>query len=257
MMNEKQNEKQLGQNITTINLNGVNIQEKIREIQEAANITIFRPVEGESRIEKWIRIKMINYLRSHDPYTHRFMRIHHYTKSHLIHPILRFIQRRMRGYAIEEFTDIPAVPWNNHIRMFRWCWEKSLDDFWTKFVYCLPGRVNKEKHPTEQAYIDNIRKSRNTFQDKESHARRLLLINLWITEILEDTADREWLNMFMLRMYHELHKHYGGKVPYPGQQPLYDSGGPFNPNYFMAWNKEKLWVPDDKEVIGKINSEVL
>lgn len=240
------------------------IRAKLQEQLNFASQTVFRPIEGvkpEGRIGIWIRKKMINYLRDRDPFYKRFMRIHHRTKSKLLHPILRTFWHFLGDYAIKGFDDIPIQQHNNNVRMFAWCWEESLKDFWTKFVYNLPGRVNKEKFPTAEIYYKQICKSKDKFQDSDSHARRSLLWKIWVTEILEDTADREWLNFFMMRIYHTMHQHYtkqmpktifNGEIPRPGEYPMYTSGHMFNPGYFYEMSKYSLWKPPEDKDLGII-----
>jgi len=257
--------EKLEANILNYNTQSPNIQGQMRKIQDAANKTIFRPiVKKPGRFELWLKKKMVSYLNKRDPYYNRFMVIHHNNKTKILHrflrlglginlntwllnPVYAWFKRRMKDYLIKGLDDIPAEPHNNHLRIFYWCWLKSLDQFWTKFVYCLPGRVDKKRFPTEQIYLDSLKNSKMSFQDRDSHARRKLLIDLWMTEITEDTADREWLNMFLLNIYHQVHQYYGGKVPYPGDQPMYDSGGPHNPKYFLWWDSQKLWHPPESK----------
>ena len=69
-------------------------------------------------------------------------------------------------------------------------------------------------------------------------------MKILLTTILEDTFDREVLNYFLLRMWHEMNIYYKGKVPMPGEYPVYVSKFANNPVYFQTMKENyPVWEP--------------
>jgi len=193
--------------------------------------SIFRPItKKESKINKWIKKKMIEHLQKSSPEAKRWHWIHRIVKFRFMHPFLKFLGKFMGKYLIKGSQDIPAEKYNNHIRIFFDSWEKALKDMLIGIDCTLRHKSGPE-----------IEKYKKTIHTNPAYTARMLLLRLWLTEILEDTADREWLNFFMLRMYHEMHELYGGNVPDIGEFPHYLSLRDGDISYFMKHDRYPLW----------------
>ena len=201
-----------------------------QDIINALNEYIFRPIEG----------KNIHDMEDNKEYRKRFHIIHRVIKNSLIYPVLFFIEKRIGKYLVRKIDDIPEKWFNNHIRMFYHSFNKGLFDMW---IYKYRGLKSKRTGKTDGEYLnDFIFKKRNL-----SHWSRSMLINIWCTEVMEDTIDREWFNMSIMNLAHRMMEHYGvskkerDKVPKPGQFPVYKSMTASNPQYFINNTNEKTW----------------
>jgi hypothetical protein len=169
----------------------------------------------------------------------RFRLIHKTVKLGIVYKILNFIKKKLSHILIRNVDDMPNEWFNNHHRMFYNCWQVALKDMWTK-KYC-PNY--KQIHGSYEQLLSKV---------KNSHEGRKLLIDIWMTEIMEDTVDREWLNFFMLRLYHEMHDFYNGtgvptKVPKVGEYPIYFSLQDGDPIYFINNMYRKKYTPKVEE----------
>jgi hypothetical protein len=218
------------------------------ELNTAMRQTIFRPPKKENRLKEWARQKMTKWLIKEEYGKKRF-RIIHRIKLAFVHPLLKYIQFKFGKYMVQNLDDIPANWWNNHLRMFYWCFaDKGLEDMW-KYMhwYQNPGHFKKQGYNTPQEFFDNYILKHSGYN--LSHRHRQLLIKIWMTEVQEDTVDREWINMGVLHLAKECARHYGvaeeelKKIPEPGQFPIYLSTGPHSPNYFLRNRKDKVWYP--------------
>jgi len=247
-----------------------NIDPKTREIIGEQMVTlrsnIFRPgspKEIDSKIGQKIR-KFAIWL--HDMtfwQQRRFYTVHFIIKNKLLRPVFMFLLKFMNN-KIDD-VDIPRDWYNNHIRMFNWCMEESINDVWGIMIYqqhkikdlAATGKINM----TSEDWI-------NHGKDKApSYKMRQLARKIWVTEMLEDTVDREQCNFMMMRIAHEMMRHYGvnktemKKIPLPGQYPIYLAKGPYDPNYFLqgagfkVWNNEVEQDAKDKEKKDKGNDK--
>lgn len=187
----------------------------------------------------------------------RFNKIHTWLKQFFLYNIITLSSKIINKYLITKDDDIDRYSHNNHIRMFRWAWGESVKDIWRIYVYRqkkFKGKlnINKEGNTETSDDIVNNAISRN----RRSYMARQLAKDVFVTEMLEDTADREWCNYFVLRLTHEIMKFYGvggkarKKVPVPGEYPVYESQDKRHINYFMQFIEEPTWIhPDHKDLI--------
>jgi hypothetical protein len=188
--------------------------------------------------------RMIKYLNDTHPAKSRFMRIHVLVKAKLVFPGIKFLKWLLREYLVKDLNSIPNTWYNAHHRMFYWCWDRALEDEWRLHYYDTNPDNPKSKGLTSDEFYDKVRKT------NKSHIFRMNIIQIWMTEMLEDTVDREWCNFFVMRMTHEMMKFYGvseaemKKVPMPGEFPIYKCGIQINPPYFMMNRHRRNWNPE-------------
>lgn len=107
---------------------------------------------------------------------------------------------------------------------------------------------HKQKYGTCERYLNDYIVNGKY---RASHKYRLFLLKLWITEVMEDTIDREWFNMAALNLAHEMMRFYNvseeerKKVPQPGEFPTFTSGIELHPKYFVEnMNRPVYQNPD-------------
>lgn len=204
--------------------------------------TIFRPPQPRTKgLKLWLE-KKISGDNTLDLQMRRFNRVHTITKNWMFKPVMKLLRLIMGRYAINSLDDIPLKPWNNHARMFYHCWQEALiDDFagvpfnnetgWW-FARPFKNRFYFKDYLTQSGYW--------------SYENRKDFINLWMTEILEDTFDRNWLDYMMIRLYWTMHEHYNGNVPKLGEYPKYTGRICNNKQYFDKFVGKEVWIPKDK-----------
>ncbi len=212
--------------------------------EEDYRLNIFRPVKGkpDGKVKKWIKKKMVAYLMGDNLFKKRFTQIHVVAKNKIFKVLMKRFVNVIGEHMVKGLDDIPAQWYNNHIRIFYNSWQNGLDDMFTELIYKL-DRPDVKGFENKEAYLAWLKNSRYW-----SHENRQTIINVWITEILEDTADREWLNFFMLRMWHDMNDFYKGNVPKPGDYPVYTSPTQHNREYFEENRNEPVWKPKARQV---------
>jgi hypothetical protein len=220
------------------------------KLKKAMNQSIFRPGKKDNWLKERIRRFMVGWLKKNDYRQNRFHVIHHVVKTGIVHKILKFISWKMRKYIIKDINDIPKEWWNNHLRMFYWSFaDKGLYDMWLKMFYVQGYNKFKDQYKDQQDFVDRFI---NAPIMGLSHGHRKLLIDIWMTEMLEDTIDREWVNMSILRLTKAMCVHYGvsetelAKIPEPGKFPVYLSITQDNPEYYFRFMDTPVWqVPKE------------
>lgn len=230
----------------------VEVEGTKEEVQEAIGciqrMSIFRKFDPQTwwcnwnlkRAEK-MGIKAMNLRRNNMPGMKRHLRIHVLIKAKLVRFGMWAISKFLNKYLIKDFDDIPKVKHNNLLRIFYKSFEDGLDDMWRFLHWNLRGRPNihfNKKFKDADDFIEAIKDV-----DYWSHRRRLLFLRIWFTEILEDSADREWINNTILELYWNLNKFYKGDVPKPGEFPVFLSTSEKQVPYFMEVNRMNLWQP--------------
>ena len=234
------------------------IELKSQEEMNLANQSIFMPVvDKEGKFKLWVKRKMMDYLYNSSPQMKRYLRIHHWAKRKVFQNGIKIFRKIMNKYIIKKDEQIPKEWYNNHLRIFYNSFTIGLKDTWEHMVWKMPAHNQKEYHkkfkndPEHHFYKEIVGK------DHWSFCNRKDIIGIWMAEILEDTFDREWINMTMMRITHEMMEYYGipeemrNRVPKPGQYPVYLSKNEHNPLYHLNFAKHpvigKIWEP--KEVI--------
>lgn len=202
------------------------------------------------------REHMIRRLVMMRPEHKRFNKVHTWLKKFFLYNIINFSSKIINRYLITKDEDIDRYAHNNHIRIFRWCWGESVKDIWRIYVYRqrkFKGKLT-DKQGNEMTSDDIVNKAIN--KKSRSYMARQLARDVFVTEMLEDTADREWCNYFVLRLTHEMMNFYGvgakarKKVPNPGEYPVYESQDQRHIGYFMQFIEEPTWIhPNHKELI--------
>lgn len=85
---------------------------------------------------------------------------------------------------------------------------------------------------------------------------RKTIINIWMTEVMEDTVDREWFNFSVLRLTRQMMHLYGvhpteiAKIPKPGEYPIYKACIDYNPDYHINNANRPVWMPVHDDVLN-------
>lgn len=234
-------------NIEKAKVENVRIASISPALQRAINADIFRPAPKDGWFKRKLKTWMINYIRKEDGRQKRFTVIHKIVKIGFVHPVLKWIKFKWRKFLVDKIDDIPAEWWNNHLRMYFHAFDKGLDDLWMKVFYIQGYNRHVKQYPTPESFLEAFKKSGGFLGYNASHEHRRLIIQLQLTEACEDTMDREWLNMSIMRLTHYMMEHYGvseserKKVPMPGQFPIYFSTTDKNVNYFMSNINHPVW----------------
>ena len=172
----------------------------------------------------------------------RYRVIHRVVKQGFMHPLLKFIGKRLGRFLIKDLDELPNTWFNVMLRMMYDNYQKALDDMWT--LQFMPEYL--KKHKTKEEYLQNRYKTR-------SHKGRKLIFDIWMTEVMEDTIDREAFNFWMMRNTHSMMEHFGvskkqrDKVPRPGDFPIYKASTNVNPTYFLNNIHRKTWSPKNED----------
>ena len=231
----------------------------LKKERRTIRMNIFQPTAVEkSWIKKHIRRLGVFMVEMTEPQQNRYIRIHKILKPFVLYPAFRFIKWIMsKKHFVDDDSKIVHEWYNNHIRIFNHAFHESVDDILRVLVYnqkLSNPKVNEKfvrEFPTPQSYLDNFKKKNiNTLHPINA---RHLACSVWVTEMLEDTADREMCNYLVLRMAHEVMQLYNvsaierKKVPMPGQFPVYIANGPYNPKFFHDNFMRPIWVhPNDR-----------
>ena len=189
------------------------------------------------------------------PYYRRWWFIHLFVKKRLLYPSFKFLEWLLKRYIVTSDDQIHKSWYNNHIRIFNHCWHSAVDDIYRVLIW------NQEKMKCKvigKPFTDTPDEFINKHCKHQSVRWRKLMCDLLVTEMLEDTADREWCNFFVLRVCHELMSLYGldvdqrKRVPVPGEYPVYLSKTPYYPDYFSQNVMRDKWLhPDEREKLIK------
>ena len=221
---------------------------------------IFRPISPHASIGgKWtIRFRklLVKLIDLTFPTQRRYFYVHTIVKDWFTRPALKLLVRVMGKNLVTEDSQIPQHWYNNHIRLFRWCFDRGLKDMYEKWVYnqlCLNGQ-NTGEPVTE----DPVQFMHRSIKGQPYRFRKTFL-DIWTTEMLEDTADREQCNFMVMHIAHQMMQLYGvspeerRKVPVAGVYPMYLAKGPHWPEYFVRHAMFPLWRQPQEE--GDKNGE--
>lgn len=194
----------------------------------------------------WFRRKLIWVLDMTFPDKRRYYRIHFFMKNRLLHPAMKFLMKVLGKDRVKSDNDIPHEWYNNHIRLFRYCLKESFDDIW-RIMIAL--QKSKQREVAGERYREKSKEVLEKAKSKpsRSYKTRQFAADLWITEMCEDTVDREQCNYLCMRIFHEMAMLYGvsveeaRKVPVPGQWPVYVARAQYDPQYFIQGATFPVW----------------
>lgn len=184
----------------------------------------------------------------------RFNIVHKIIKGKLIYPMLWFIAKRMGPYLVKNIDDIEPTWNNNHLKMWYYSWKKGLNDMWI-YMHREMNPHRKAQTKTPSGYL----KAYIPWRYGQSDWGRNFAIDIWMTEMLEDSIDREWLNFSTMNLTHQMMEHYGvskrerDKVPRAGNNkfPVYKAGIEYNPKYFLENMEEPVWKKPEEHDYDK------
>ena len=213
---------------------------------------IFRPSKPTGRFKNWYRLQLLKQLSNCEAGKPRYVRIHGLLKRRIVQPAIGIVKWLLRKHIVTRDTQIPHEWHNNHIRIFRHCFYQANWDMWERMVW-VQHKAMMQAQGKPIGFKDSL--DYVEWQSKaESYNFRTSLIDIWMTEVLEDTADREWLNFAVLRITKETARHYGvteaelAKIPNPGEFPVYLACGPNNPPYFIENANHPVWRRREMEL---------
>ena len=180
----------------------------------------------------------------------RFLSFHQGFKCGIIYPIFNWISKKVSKYLVKELDDIDEGWHNNINRMWYWSMRQGLWDLWYHFKYDVKSYPKHSKLRVKKfGSFDNFVKHYKVKKKWTSHKSRMMGLNIILTEIMEDTVDREWFNFGLLRFWHEMNDFYKDKggVPKPGEFPIYDVKTENYPEYFVCNMNHPVWKPNQEK----------
>ena len=175
----------------------------------------------------------------------RFFVLHTILKKWLLYPCIKLFHSIVSKYTVKHDKDIIQDPHNNHIRLFRLCFGDAVNDIWYRIAWPQWQHKQEMLHKSKRQWkFKTFRSLMNVCENSWSYKARMLARDVWVTEMLEDTADREWCNSFCSRLTHNMMKLYGVPeeyrklVPLPDQVPAFVSKNHIDNDYF---GKMSVW----------------
>jgi len=239
------------------------------KLNKAMEDGIFLPVTTKEgwihkllvKLFRWFVNKGDKVLSQTTPQMRRWNLLHLLLKDRFMHPLLKLINRFIGKHLINDFDKIPNTNWNNSVRMFYYNWLEATKDIWSQWVYNQIQSSPNSKPKEKVLKADEILKSS---MELRSYKARKLILDILTTMILEDTADRFWVNDFMLRNWHTMSKFYGiseeelNKVPTHKEFPMYLSKSPKDPKFFAETVNIPIWNPEDNitNEVDKLKQEI-
>lgn len=156
----------------------------------------------------------------------RFYIIHTLFKVKMFLPFLRFIEKRLGSHMVKKREDIPDEPYNRNFFILYDSFEEAARKWWWKFKGLEDGFTSGPQREADmkQWYTKEI-----------AHWYRFpkLNLDLWLTMCLEDTAYREFMNVWLYTLYQNMLKAYHPDKPiiHPMYIVQYDNYVP----YFTEW----------------------
>lgn len=231
-------------------------KEEIEKLKNQNQKMILRQsvVEPKKGLLGWIEKKVNRSGGNDSPISRRYHRIHEIVKNKLFKRGIWVMKKAMGRYMIKGLEDIPEEPWNDNLRMIYYSFDKGLQDTFAgiPFNHFQFARRHEAKPFENRKQYQEWLKSSKFW----SYDNRMSMINLLFTEILEDSFDRELWNMFSFRLYWNMHDHYKGDVPRPGEFPIYTGVHPDNPEYFKKFEGKKTWDGYKDDPIDKYLDQV-
>lgn len=152
----------------------------------------------------------------------RWLFIHNVLKYRLINPFLKVLCWFGRDAVIRKHSDIPADPWNNHLRLFDATFDHAVEVWKRHFLRIQSVRGSP--------------KLRTLRQEEQLQMMKRLLLTL----CLEDVAYRELFNVLMIELYQQMRGLYpDGSV----EHVFYQCEGDGRADYFLAFNGKEVWQP--------------
>ena len=240
------------------------VDKDTKELKESRDVfqrsNIFRegdPKADEGKFAVWVRKKA---LWVHDKTFYkqrRYYTLHFIIKNWMLRPVFEFMNKLIGKNLLTDDKDIPQHWYNNHIRIFNYCFEQAIDDMWKIMIFrqkAIGQMASVRKITiTDEETLNHVKK-----HNTHSYMMRQLFRKIWVTEMLEDTVDRECCNFFSMRLTHDMMELYGvspkerAKVPMPGQYPVYVAKGPYDKEYFGRGAINPIWIhPDNREKVVK------
>ena len=194
--------------------------------------------DGKTSTQK-IRNNIMRPAKDAKAYEKRWNFIHKFVKGKLIHTGIKIVSMILGKYLIKSLDDIPKDAYNNMQRIMYHSYVKGIEvshgriwyDFYIKNNIDVGGMSKDE-------YWEMWSKEAKSFE------ARMLMLNLFMTEILEDTFDRAVIDITMIEAYHQIHELYGGKVPTVKEFRIYDSRDARDIKYFFDTIKTPTWRKD-------------
>lgn len=100
-----------GMKVEQVSIKELDTGMDMNKVVAAMNQSIFRPVPKEINEKHRLQYKLS-----------RFQIIHNGVKNAIVHPLLRFIAKRLGKFIVQNIDDIPPKWFNTHHRIFYWAW---------------------------------------------------------------------------------------------------------------------------------------
>jgi len=211
-------------------------KEKIEALfnkQEFVNVKV-KDKQGNV-INQKIRNNIFRPTTNMKDYSLRFKRIHKLVKIKIVHTSLKILDKLIGKFVIKSIDDIPKENCNNLIRISYHSYMKGLEETYKRIIH---------DYNTNKGHKYTITRDEDWkhWLKQNKHCRaRILLLQLWLTEVLEDTFDRGMMDIAMIESYHQIHELYKGKVPTVDEYRMYTSHKGRDIQYFVDTINVPVW----------------
>jgi hypothetical protein len=178
-----------------------------------------------------------------------FHRVHFVWKYKFLVPLILLSKKVLGKYLVKKVSDEPH---NRNIHIFDKAFERSLTD-WNVYYRRMGGPDDKRRSP------EYWRK-----QSQKAPCTTLRTMKEFtITMVYKDTAYREFFNILMHNIAHDMVREYGNKKKYPkGVGHLfYADGGPYDVHYAVLFKwmemQGKVQFRDVHEYLAQYEKEKL
>jgi len=192
------------------------------EYPDNLKMSIFRPSENFKHKKK------------------RYDFIHFVFKDKFVVPIVKFIEKRLRKVMINKREDIPVEIYNKNFHILYDTVHQSTEEWWKTFkgVDSLEDHIVDPNITPERRkeYFMMLNSRLNHLDNKKNHHWHLIpefFVRLLLTIALEDTAYRELLNIFMMKLQGNMNKAWDPEIQH--KFPLYTSKYDQHIPYFIEW----------------------
>ena len=158
---------------------------------------------------------------SYSDHVKQFNWIHYVLKGKAIVPTLWIASKWLKPHLQK---DIPPFWYNKNLILFEQAFDKSLFEWYKYFIINLGKHESGFKYPSDEEINKRI-------SEHASSKELMIMKDLMMTIIQQDTAYREFFNMLMFNITLTFQKEYGGKGSI--HHPLYISHNISDKQYYI------------------------
>lgn len=155
----------------------------------------------------------------------KFSGFHYFVKYRIAVPALLVVERLIRKHLEK---DVPDEVYNRELKIFNDAWEKSIED-WNAYFLCI-NNPDFAEHPKAIMELARTQGSKNGWSNRNLRTIKGLLVTL----ALNDTAYREFLNIYMHNQAQMMNEFHRGKKEY---HLFYSDKDIWDVTYLIMWKQ--------------------